>query len=187
MKLVVGISGSSGAIYGIRMLEVLASIDDVETHLVLSPSARLTITAETDLAVAEVEALADEVYGFKDIAAPIASCLPTPSGMTRYPNGRASRGSDVAIEEERVTMRPQARFVHLAGAFVIEIGIDYARREDVAVRQEGVTKTTQPQHSISPPRRGGLRAVISVSGTTHSKAAANSIATACKAAAGPSG
>jgi 4-hydroxy-3-polyprenylbenzoate decarboxylase len=61
-RLIVGISGASGAIYGIRLLEVLRNVDDVETHLVLSPAARRTVPLETDLSVHDVEALADYCY-----------------------------------------------------------------------------------------------------------------------------
>ena len=59
-KLIVGISGATGMIYGIRFLEVLRTIHDVETHLVMSPWARLNIEIETSYTPAEVEALATD-------------------------------------------------------------------------------------------------------------------------------
>ena len=59
-RLVVGITGTSGVIYGIRLLEVLRTMDGVETHLVMSRYARLNIEIETDHTPQEVEALADE-------------------------------------------------------------------------------------------------------------------------------
>lgn len=71
-RLIVGISGASGAIYGIRLLELLRD-SDIETHLVMSPSARLTIALETDYTVKQVEALADVVYASADIGAAISS------------------------------------------------------------------------------------------------------------------
>lgn len=71
-RLVVGISGASGAIIGIRMLEVLKG-SDTETHLVLSNAARLTILSETPFKVEQVEALANVVHANKDIGATIAS------------------------------------------------------------------------------------------------------------------
>jgi 4-hydroxy-3-polyprenylbenzoate decarboxylase len=66
MRLIIGISGSSGVIYGIRMLEMLAACDDVETHLILSGAARMNIGIETDWKVEDVEALADVVHNNKN-------------------------------------------------------------------------------------------------------------------------
>jgi uncharacterized protein YhbP (UPF0306 family) len=70
-RLIVGMSGASGVIYGIRMMEVLQEVQDVETHLVMSPAAKRTIVLETDRQVSAVEALADKVHNFGDIAAPL--------------------------------------------------------------------------------------------------------------------
>ena len=61
-KLIVGMSGSSGVIYGIRMLEILKTISGVETHLVMSPYARLNVSIETPHDAEYVEGLADEVH-----------------------------------------------------------------------------------------------------------------------------
>lgn len=72
-RLVVGMSGSSGAIYGIRLLEILKGMPEVETHLVVTPAARQTIAFETDWKPLDVEALADRTYRPGDIAAPISS------------------------------------------------------------------------------------------------------------------
>ena len=84
-KIIVGISGATGAIYGIRLLEVLRGAEGVETHLVLSPAARRTIDLETDLTVAQVEALADQVYRPGDIAAAISSGSFRSAGMVVAP------------------------------------------------------------------------------------------------------
>jgi len=73
MRLIVGISGSSGVIYGIRMLEMLKSMPDIETHLIISSGARLNIALETGWAVKEVEALATVVHSDKDLAASVSS------------------------------------------------------------------------------------------------------------------
>jgi 4-hydroxy-3-polyprenylbenzoate decarboxylase len=72
-QLIVGISGASGAIYGIRLLKVLAGRPEIETHLVVSQTARLVIAHETEHTVAQVGALADHTYAPDDLAAPIAS------------------------------------------------------------------------------------------------------------------
>ena len=71
-RIIIGITGASGAIYGIRALELLRAVG-VETHLVLSPSAGRTITEETDFTIEQVKSLATFVHGFKDIGASIAS------------------------------------------------------------------------------------------------------------------
>jgi len=72
-RLILAMTGASGPIYGIRLLQILARMPDIETHLVLSQAARITIAQETDFTPAEVEALADVVYRPGDIGAAIAS------------------------------------------------------------------------------------------------------------------
>ncbi len=72
-RLIIGISGASGVIYGIRLLEVLAQDTSIETHLVLSPAAKATISQETPWKVSDVEALATVVHKPGDIGASIAS------------------------------------------------------------------------------------------------------------------
>lgn len=84
-KLIIGISGASGVIYGIRLLEILQELDFVETHLVMSSAAGITIGLETDYAVDEVTALADVNYRFKDIAAQISSGSFRTDGMIVIP------------------------------------------------------------------------------------------------------
>ena len=73
MRLVVGISGSSGSIYGIRLLEVLQGVPDLESHLIISAAAKRTILEETDYTVKDVEALATHVHDNRDIGAALAS------------------------------------------------------------------------------------------------------------------
>jgi 4-hydroxy-3-polyprenylbenzoate decarboxylase len=114
-RLIVGISGASGATYGIRLLQVLRDVDDVETHLVLTPAARRTVALETDLSVRSVEALADYCYRPGDIAAAISSgsfrtdgmvvapcSMKTVSGIaTSYSDGLLLRAADVTLKERR--------------------------------------------------------------------------------------
>ena len=114
-RLIVGISGASGAIYGIRLLQVLAECPEIETHLVVSQAARLIVAHETDRTVAQVEALADHAYAPDDLAAPIASGSFATSGMVIAPcsvktlsavaNSYAadllSRAADVTLKEGR--------------------------------------------------------------------------------------
>lgn len=114
-RLVIGISGASGAIYGIRLLEVLAERPEIETHLVVSQAARLIVAHETDLTVAQVEPLADYAYAPDDLAAPIASGSFATCGMVIAPcsiktlsavaNSHAAdllgRAADVTLKEGR--------------------------------------------------------------------------------------
>jgi len=85
MKLVIGISGASGSIYGIRLLELLRSHAEVETHLIMTDMGRVTISLETAYSVQDVEALADQVYNVKDLAAPVSSGSVKMDGMIVAP------------------------------------------------------------------------------------------------------
>ena len=69
MVLIVGITGASGVIYGIRLLEVLSTIRGVETHLIISSVAEVNIRAETDYELEGVKSLADHYYDISDISA----------------------------------------------------------------------------------------------------------------------
>jgi 4-hydroxy-3-polyprenylbenzoate decarboxylase len=114
-RLVIGMSGSSGVIYGIRMLEVLAKHPEVETHLILSQAAKMNIGIETEWSVADVEALADEVHNNKNIGASIASgsyktagmivvpcSMKTLSGIANsYAENLIIRAADVMLKERR--------------------------------------------------------------------------------------
>ena len=114
-RIVVGMSGSSGVIYGIRMLEVLAQNPVVEPHLILSQAAKMNIGIETEWSVADVEALADEVHNNKNIGASIASgsfktagmivvpcAMKTLSGIANsYAENLIIRAADVMLKERR--------------------------------------------------------------------------------------
>ena len=72
MEIVIGISGASGAQYGIRLLEVLSEMD-IDTHLVLTEAAKKILAVETDYTTEDIEGMATAVYDEKDFTAPIAS------------------------------------------------------------------------------------------------------------------
>ena len=72
-RLIIALSGASGQIYGIRLLEILRQAPEIETHVVISPSAAITIAQETSYTPKQVEALADVLYRPTDIGAAIAS------------------------------------------------------------------------------------------------------------------
>jgi len=114
-RVIIGITGASGTILGIRMLEMLKRVEGVETHLVMSPAAVRTMLIETDYAAADVQALADEVHSFKDIGASIASGSFKSEGMIIAPcsvktmgalaacltDDLISRAADVCLKERR--------------------------------------------------------------------------------------
>lgn len=114
-RLIVGLSGASGAIYGVRLLQVLRDVAKVETHLVMSQAARQTLSLETDLSLRDVQALADIVHDARDIAASISSgsfktagmvilpcSIKTLSGIVNsYTDTLVTRAADVVLKERR--------------------------------------------------------------------------------------
>ena len=114
-RLVVGITGASGSVYGVRLLEILQRYPDVELHLVLSRSGKRTLVSETDWTVADVEALAHHRYDNGDIGAAIASGSFRTAGMiiapcsiktaaavaACYADTLISRAADVTLKEGR--------------------------------------------------------------------------------------
>src|SRR5438270_12596470 len=84
-RLIVGLSGSSGLPYGIRLLEVLRKLGTHEVHLILTDAAKLNISVETDWRVKDAEALADSVHNVMKISASIASGAFRTEGMLGAP------------------------------------------------------------------------------------------------------
>jgi 4-hydroxy-3-polyprenylbenzoate decarboxylase len=113
-RLIVGISGASGVIYGIRLLELLEKLP-IETHLVMSRAAEMTIGYETDRKASDVRSLADFSYPIADVAAPISSGSFKTAGMVIAPCSMRSlaeiatgvtatlltRAADVVLKERR--------------------------------------------------------------------------------------
>jgi 4-hydroxy-3-polyprenylbenzoate decarboxylase len=113
-RLIVGITGASGTVYGVRLLESLQN-SGIETHLVMSDAAKLTMTAETDYTPAFVESLATVVYSPKNIGAAIASGSLRTLGMVVAPcsvhtmsdiawgstSNLITRAADVVLKERR--------------------------------------------------------------------------------------
>lgn len=127
MRLIVGISGASGVIYGIRMLEVLREQADVETHLVISNGGKLNIKLETGWDLKDVEALADEVHSDQNLAATIASGSFKTGGMVvapcsmktlsaivhSYADTLVARAADVVLKEQRpLVLMPRETPLH---------------------------------------------------------------------------
>lgn len=114
-RLIVGISGASGAIYGVRLLQVLRDVANVETHLVMSQAGRQTLSLETDFSLRDVQSLANVVHDARDIAASISSgsfkttgmvilpcSIKTLSGIVHsYTDSLLTRAADVVLKERR--------------------------------------------------------------------------------------
>jgi len=127
-RLIVGMSGSSGVIYGIRLLELLKTISGVETHLVMSPFAKLNIEIETSHTTQYVEDLADEVHSYRNQAASISSGSFKTDGMVvapcsmktlsaivnSYADSLLARAADVVLKEGRkLVLMPRESPLHV--------------------------------------------------------------------------
>jgi len=113
-RLIIGISGASGVVYGVRMLEVLRECP-VETHLILTKSAELTIAYEMDRKIADIRALADFAYQVQDVGAAVSSGSFKTLGMIVAPcsmrtlgeiasgvtSSLLTRAADVVLKERR--------------------------------------------------------------------------------------
>lgn len=126
-RLIIGISGASGIIYGIRLLQLLQPMP-VETHVIVSKAAQLTRAHETNLSAADLKALADVYHAYNDIAAPIASGSFKTMGMIVAPCSMKSlsdiahglsgnlltRAADVVLKERRrLVLMPRETPLHL--------------------------------------------------------------------------
>jgi flavin prenyltransferase len=114
-ELIVGITGASGAIYGVRLLETLQAHEGVRTHLIVSPSGLRTLEEETDHTMSSLRALADVTYSYKDIGAAVSSgsfrtvgmiiapcSVRTLSGVANsYDADLMIRAADVCLKERR--------------------------------------------------------------------------------------
>ena len=114
-RLVVGVTGATGAAYAIRLLQAVQTVPDVETHLVVSPSGVLNVKHELDLTRQDVHALADHVYSFRDVGATLASGSFATTGMIIVPcsmrtlaavahglsDNLITRAADVTLKERR--------------------------------------------------------------------------------------
>ncbi len=114
-RLVVAITGASGALYGVRMLETLRSIGGIETHLMISEAGVLSMHHELDMKRKDVEALADAVHNVRDVGACVASGSFQSEGMIIAPcsmktlgsvahglcDNLITRAADVMLEERR--------------------------------------------------------------------------------------
>ena len=127
-QIIIGMSGASGSIYGIRLLQVLKTVDEVETHLVMSPYAKQIIEIETSYSVQYVEQLADVVHGIRDQASSISSGSFRTDGMiiapcsiktlsaiaNSYADNLLVRAADVTLKEQRkLVLMPRETPLHV--------------------------------------------------------------------------
>ena len=145
MRLIIGISGASGVIYGIRLLEVLREQEAVETHLVISTTGRMNIGIETDWKPKAVEELADVTHRNNDVGAMIASgsfqsdgmivapcSMKTLSGIVNsYADNLLCRAADVMLKErKRLILVPRESPLHSGHCRLLyeasNMGIDIA-------------------------------------------------------------
>ncbi|MBM12630.1 MAG: 3-octaprenyl-4-hydroxybenzoate carboxy-lyase [Chloroflexi bacterium] len=114
-RILLGLTGASGICYGIRALELMSEVTDIETHLMITPSARRTLELETERSLKDVKQLADVVYSTRDIAAAPASGSFQTDGMlvapcsiralsgiaNSYSADLLTRSADVTLKERR--------------------------------------------------------------------------------------
>jgi 4-hydroxy-3-polyprenylbenzoate decarboxylase len=127
--LIVGISGATGPIYGIRILEVLSKVKDVETHLVMTRAAKMTIQVETSHSVKEVEALADFVHDINNVGASISSGSFRTEGMVIAPCSMKSMGGiahsvggDLLVRAADVILKERKKLVLVARETPLHLG-----------------------------------------------------------------
>ena len=127
-RLIIGISGATGAIYGVRMLEILSKIGDIETHLVLSKAGKMTIQVETPYSVKDVESMADVAHDINNVGASISSGSFRTEGMVIAPCSMKSMGGiahslggDLLVRAADVVLKERKKLV-----LVVR---DFAQRE----------------------------------------------------------
>ncbi|HEX9144657.1 MAG TPA: UbiX family flavin prenyltransferase [Candidatus Binatia bacterium] len=128
-RLIVGVSGATGAIYGVRILEILSKIDDIETHLVLTKAGRMTIQVETPFSVKDVETMADVVHDINNVGASISSGSFRTAGMVIAPcsmksmSGIAhSLGGDLLVRAADVILKERKKLVLVARETPLHLG-----------------------------------------------------------------
>jgi 4-hydroxy-3-polyprenylbenzoate decarboxylase len=128
-RLIVGLSGATGAIYGVRILEILAKMKDIETHLVLTRAGKMTIQVETPYSVKDVEAMADVVHDINNIGASISSGSFRTEGMVIAPCSMKSMGGiahsiggDLLVRAADVVLKERKRLVLVVRETPLHLG-----------------------------------------------------------------
>ncbi|HEY7162931.1 MAG TPA: UbiX family flavin prenyltransferase [Candidatus Binatia bacterium] len=128
-RLIVGISGATGAIYGVRILEILSRIEEIETHLVLSRAGKMTIQVETPYSVKDVESMANVVHDVNNVGASISSGSFRTEGMVIAPCSMKSMGGiahslggDLLVRAADVVLKERKKLVLVARETPLHLG-----------------------------------------------------------------
>lgn len=128
-RLIVGLSGATGSIFGIRILQVLAPMPDIETHLVMSKAAKMTLQVETPHSVKEVEEMADVAHDIHNVGASIASGSFRTAGMVIAPCSMKSMGGialsvggDLLVRAADVILKERRKLVLVARETPLHLG-----------------------------------------------------------------
>ncbi len=128
-RLIVSLTGASGSILGIRILEILESIRDIETHLIMSKAARMTLQVETIHSVKDVEAMADVVHDINNVGASVASGSFRTAGMVVVPCSMKSLGGiahsvggDLLVRAADVVLKERKRLVLVVRETPLHLG-----------------------------------------------------------------
>ena len=128
-RLIVGISGATGAIYGVRILEILSKVNDVETHLVLSKAGKMTIQVETPYSSKDVERMANVVHDVNNVGASISSGSFRTEGMVIAPCSMKSMGAiahslggDLLVRAADVVLKERKKLVLVVRETPLHLG-----------------------------------------------------------------
>ena len=128
-RLIVGLSGATGSIFGIRILQVLQPIPDIETHMVMSKAAKMTLQVETPHSAKDVEDMADVVHDINNIGASIASGSFRTAGMVIAPCSMKSMGGivlsvggDLLVRASDVILKERKKLVLVVRETPLHLG-----------------------------------------------------------------
>lgn len=128
-RFIIGMSGATGAIYGVRMLEMLRHVPGIETHLVMSKAAERTVAYETNLSIDEVRALAHASYNIMDIGAkpssgsfPVEGMIVAPCSMKTLGAVANSLSVDLLSRSADVTLKERRKLVLMVRETPLHLG-----------------------------------------------------------------
>ena len=178
-RIVIAMTGASGAVYGVRLLETLREAGGIETHLIVTRAAALTVAAELDMTRRDVERLADVVHADRDVGASIASGSFRTDGMIIAPcsmktlaaiatgvtDTLVSRAADVALKQRRrvvlmvresplhlVHLRNMVTVTEMGGIVFPPMPAFYARPESIDAMIDQSVGRVIDLFDIEPPR-----------------------------------